>query len=84
MSDETLSTQLARYKAIEEAPEHKSHVVLGCRVDTWKDEETGSYIACVPESLTQGRTEEEALKSVESIMRMHIRWTTENFPEPRR
>ncbi|HXN71610.1 MAG TPA: hypothetical protein VN861_03545 [Candidatus Acidoferrales bacterium] len=66
--DTTLSTQLARYKAIENAPEHKSHVVLRHRVDTWKDEQTSCYIALLPERMTQAETEEHAVKAAESII----------------
>ena len=67
---ETLLTQRARYAAIENAPQHKTHVVRRTRVDTWYDEQSGAYIALVPESLTQGTTEESAVKAADALLRV--------------
>lgn len=71
---ETLETQIARHEAIQNAPEHKDHTICSRRVDTWKDLETGSYIACLGEAMTQGQTEESALKAAESMIQMHAKW----------
>ena len=69
----TVSTQESwaiRRKAVEVAPEHKEHTVLSHRVDTWRDPETGAYIALIDESITQGSTEEGAIKAAESVIRL--------------
>jgi hypothetical protein len=78
----TAETQIARHKAIEEAPEHKSHTILSHRVDTWKDAETGNYIALVCESMTQARTEQEAVESAKSLISTQAEWVA-RLQQPR-
>jgi len=73
MTMTTLESQLARQEAIMAAPEHKDHNVLQQRVDTWKDPETGAYVALISESLTQGETEESAIKAAESVIRIRAK-----------
>jgi predicted RNase H-like HicB family nuclease len=61
--------------AIESAPDHKVHVVWRSRVDTWRDEDTGAYIASIPESITQGETEASAIESAKSVLKVHAELT---------
>ena len=70
----TLSTQIARRGAIHNAPEHSEHTVCRRRVDIWKDVETGAYLACVEESMTQGRSKASALLAIESMIKMQASW----------
>lgn len=76
---DTLKSQLARYEAVKNAPQHKEHIVAGMRVDTWFDAETKSYIAWIPEHLTCAQTEENALKAARSVLKFYAEWTLKNM-----
>lgn len=72
-----VDAQMAYHHEIDNSPEHNVHTVLGCRVDTWKDEETGVFVALIHESMTQGQTEAEAVESAKAIMLVEAQWGLE-------
>jgi predicted RNase H-like HicB family nuclease len=80
-SPTTLETMLAQYKAIEAAPEHRMHVVRHRRVDTWRSK-TGAYVARLAEAITQGETEERAVKAAEAMILAHADWAINGLPAP--
>jgi hypothetical protein len=77
---ETAISQVARHDAIRNAPEHSEHTVRRTRVDIWKDEQTGVYIACVPEMMTQGTTPESALAAADGMIKVKAQFALGLMP----
>lgn len=67
-------TQIARYNAIENAPQHEMTVVNGLRVDTFFDEESKQFVSIRPEQMSCGPDRETAIQSLISAMTMQAKY----------
>lgn len=72
----TSDTQMERYRSIETAPQHRMHAA---GIHTWRDDESGTFISYISESLSCGSTELAAIRSLLSAEKFKAEWFLKNY-----